>query len=123
MIRNGVDLSRGIVDLVNDGVLVNLTQHPINIILDNGTTLTIAPSGTVARVDCVRDQIADGIVTTVYLNTTDLPDQVPGKLLIVSALVRLAAPDRDDLVGPDSGPIGSIRDADGRIIGVRGITF
>lgn len=122
MIRNGVDLSRGIVDLVNDGILVNLTQHPINIILD-GTTLTIAPSGTVARVDCVRDQIADGIVTTKYLNTTDLPDQVRGRLLIVSALVRLAAPDRDDLVGPDSGPVGSVRDADGRIIGVRGITF
>ena len=122
MIRNGVDLTVGIRKLVDDGALINLTQHPINIILDD-TTLTIMPSGTVARVDTGRDQIADGIVTTVYGDVVDLPDKVTGKLLIVSALVRLAAPDRDDLVGPDSGPLGAVRNDAGQIIGVRGIQF
>lgn len=122
MIRNGVDLSKGIKKLVDDGALINLTQHPINIILDD-TTLIINPSGTVARVDTGRDQIADGIVTTVYGDIVDLPDKVPGRLLIVSTLVRLAAPNRDDLVGPDTSPQGTVRDADGRIIGVKGIQF
>ena len=122
MVRNGIDLTVGIRKLVDDGVLVNLTPHPLNIILDD-TTLTIMPSGVVPRVASDNVVVGPGIVTTKLGDVDGLPDPVPGKLLVVSALVRMALPDRDDLVGPDTSPQGAVRDADGRIIGVRGIQF
>lgn len=121
MKRNNVDLTVGIVDLVNNGVLINMTPHPLNIIIDD-TTLVIKPSGTVPRVTSDNVVVGPGIVTTKLGDVVDLPDKVPGKLLIVSALVRLAAPNRDDLVGPDTSPAGAVRNDDGQIIGVRGIT-
>ena len=122
MIRNGVDLTVGVVNLVNNGVLINMTPHPLNIIIDD-VTLTLDPSGTVPRVASDNVVVGPGIVTTKLGDVDGLPDLVPGKLLVVSALVRMALPDRDDLVGPDTSPQGAVRDADGRIIGVRGIQF
>lgn len=122
MIKNGVDLTVGVVNLVNNGVLVNMTPHPLNIIVDD-ITLTLDPSGTVPRVASDNVVVGPGIVTTKLGDVDGLPDPVPGKLLVVSALVRMALPNRDDLVGPDTSPQGAVRDADGRIIGVRGIQF
>lgn len=122
MIKNGVDLKVGVLDLVNNGVLVNMTPHPLNIIIDD-VTLTLDPSGVVPRVASDNVVVGPGIVTTKLGDVDGLPDPVPGKLLVVSALVRMALPDRDDLVGPDTSPQGAVRDADGRIIGVRGIQF
>ena len=122
MIKNGVDLTVGIKGLINNGSLVNMTPHPLNIIVGD-TTLTLDPSGVVPRVASENIKVADGIVTTKLGDVDGLPDQVPGKLLVVSALVRIALPDRDDLVGPDTSPQGAVRDADGRIVGVRGIQF
>ena len=122
MIRNGVDLTVGVVNLVNNGVLINMTPHPLNIIIDD-VTLTLDPSGTVPRVASDNVVVGPGIVTTKLGDVDGLPDPVPGKLLVVSALVRMALPDRDDLVGPDTSPQGAVRDADGRIIGVKGIQF
>ena len=122
MIKNGVDLTVGIKGLLDNGVLINMTPHPLNIIAGD-TTLTLEPSGIVPRVASENIKIADGIVTTKLGDVDGLPDQVPGKLLVVSVLVRMALPDRDDLVGPDTSPQGAVRDADGRIVGVRGIQF
>lgn len=122
MIKNGVDLTVGIKGLIENGSLVNMTPHPLNIIVGD-TTLTLDPSGIVPRVASENIKVAEGIVTTKLGDVDGLPDQVPGKLLVVSALVRMALPDRDDLVGPDTSPQGAVRDADGRIIGVRGIQF
>ena len=122
MVRNGIDLTVGIRKLVDDGVLVNLTPHPLNIIIED-VTLTLHPSGVVPRVTSDNVVVGPGIVTTKLGDVDGLPDPVPGKLLVVSALVRMALPDRDDLVGPDTSPQGAVRDADGRIIGVRGIQF
>ena len=122
MIKNGVDLTVGIKGLIDNGSLVNMTPHPLNIIVGD-TTLTLDPSGVVPRVASENIKVADGIVTTKLGDVDGLPDQVPGKLLVVSALVRMALPDRDDLVGPDTSPQGAVRDADGRIVGVRGIQF
>ena len=116
MIKNSVDLTVGIKGLIDSNVLVNMTPHALNIIVDDDTTVTVAPSGVVPV------KVADGIVTTKLGDVEGLPEVIPGKLLIVSALVKSAASNRDDLVGPDTSPTGAIRDDLGRIIGVRGIT-
>lgn len=122
MIKNGVDLSVGINELLKNNVLVNMTPHALNIVIDDEVTVTIEPSGVVPRVSTKIVKVADGIVTTKLGDVEGLPEVIPGKLLIVSALVKSAASNRDDLVGPDTSPTGAIRDDLGRIIGVRGIT-
>ena len=122
-IKNGVDLTQGIQSLVDGGQIINLTPHPLNIILDDGATVTVAPSGVVPRVASDNIQVAPGFVTTTLGDVDGLPDLQPGVLLVVSALVRAALPGRVDLIGPDTSPQGAVRDQDGRIIGVRGFQF
>ena len=41
-VKNGVNLLDGIATLVKGGKLVNLTPHPVNVILDDGSNITIA---------------------------------------------------------------------------------
>lgn len=122
-IKNGVNLLDGIVNLVNRGALVNLTPHPINIILDDGSNITIDPSGVVPRCSAANTVIAPGFTQSVLGDVTGLPDKVDGVLLIVGALIRTALPDRDDLIGPDTSPTGAVRNDQGQIIGVRGFQF
>ena len=123
-IKNGVDLTKGIANLVTGGNLVNLTPHPVNIILDGQDPIVIPPAGGVTpRVTSTSITVAPGFNTTVMGDVTDLPDKVDGVLLIVGALVRSTCPDRDDLVGPDTSPTGAVRDAAGMIIGARGFQF
>lgn len=70
-IKNGVNLLDGIKKLVDGGNLVNLTPHPINIILDNDTDpIVIAPSGIVPRVASTATTVAPGFVTTVMGDVT-----------------------------------------------------
>lgn len=120
MIKNGVDLTVGINELLKNNVLVNMTPHTLNIVINDEVTIAVAPSGIVPRVSTKIEKIADGIVTTKMGDVEGLPEVVPGKLLIVSALVK-AASDRDDLISPDTSPTGAVRDDNGRIVGVRGI--
>ena len=124
-LKNNVDLTLGIATLVNGGNLVNLTPHPVKVFLDGADDpIIIAPADApTPRVTSTAVTVAPGFVTTTFGDVTDLPDKVDGVLLIVSALVRSACPDRDDLVGPDTSPTGAIRNNDGQIIGVRGFQF
>ena len=123
-VKNGVNLNLGIAALVADNKLVNLTPHPINVILDDDSDpIVIAPSGIVPRVASTATVVAPGFVTTVMGDVTDLPDKKDGVLLIVGAMIRTALPDRDDLIGPDTSPTGAVRNGDGMIIGVRGFQF
>lgn len=122
-IKNGVNLLDGIVKLVDGGKLVNLTPHPVNVILDDGNSITIDPSGVVPRCSAANTVIAPGFTQSVLGDVTGLPDKRDGVLLIVGALIRSACPDRDDLIGPDTSPTGAVRNADGMIIGVRGFQF
>lgn len=124
-IKNNVNLNLGIAALVAGGHLINLTPHPVNIFLDGADDpITIAPADApTPRVTTTATVVAPGFVTTVMGDVTDLPDKVPGKLLIVGALIRTACPDRDDLIGPDTSPTGAVRDAAGMIIGARGFQF
>lgn len=103
---------------------MNLTPHPVNIILDNDSDpIVIAPSGVVPRCSAANTVVAPGFTQSVLGDVTGLPDKVDGVLLIVGTLIRSACPDRDDLIGPDTSPTGAVRNADGQIIGVRGFQF
>ena len=104
--------------------LVNLTPHSVTLI-GNERTLTVPPSGTVAR--CATDRrvvdtiVVDGVVIPVTATTMGdiegLPPAEPGTLLIVSRVVAEAARERTDLVIPDD----TVRDEQGRIIGCRAL--
>ena len=123
-IKNGVNLNLGIAKLVNDGALVNLTPHPVNIFLnDDDDPIVIAPSGVVPRCSAANTVVAPGFTQSVLGDVTGLPDKVDGVLLIVGALIRTACPDRDDLIGPDTSPTGAVRNDSEQIIGVRGFQF
>lgn len=105
--------------------LVNLTQHDINIIYENGSVV-IPASGQVARVNSTAIETGqiEGIpvVQTIYSDVDGLPDEEEGTVYIVSTLVLQALKanniDRIDCVAPNTSPGSAVRDEQGRIIGV-----
>jgi hypothetical protein len=101
-------------------MLVNCTPHVVAIHAGD-RVLEIAPSGVCPRLTPVRTELpaTDGIPTvhTALGAVVGLPDAVEGTYLIVSALVMSACPDRPDLRSPGE----AVRDADGRIVGCRGL--
>tara|TARA_R110000782_G_C14750697_1_gene407124 strand:+ start:852 stop:1166 length:315 start_codon:yes stop_codon:yes gene_type:complete len=98
----------------------NLTPHKITIRHEYGSEEIIQPSGDVARVSIESTVVSviAGIVIrrAVPGEITGLPTQ-SDEPLIVSAHVRLAAPDRTDLFSPGE----LIRDADGNPIACDGL--
>lgn len=100
---------------------VNLTPHTLNIIEEDGSVYTLPPSGQVARVATERRivNIIDGIeiFETVFGEVVGLPERNRNDLLIVSALVAQRT-DRTDVYSPGE----LVRDADGKVIGCRGLT-
>lgn len=122
-IVNGVDLTKGIETLKKEGVIINCTSHPVNIVLEEeGKILTFMPSGTEPRCATEVKEIAPGFKATTYGEVENLPEIVEGKLLIVSALVRNRS-GREDLIGPDTSPSGKVVDSEGVLIGVKGFTL
>ena len=107
--------------------IVNLTPHVLNFMPEgpDGPTVTIPPSGIVARCATSRVQVdtvtVDGI--TIPVNRTQfgtvagLPDPQPDTIFVVSALVAQAVPDRSDVFIVDD----AVRDDQGRIIGARAL--
>lgn len=101
--------------------LVNLTPHVINV-----GNLAIAPSGAIARVasatEVVEQIFVDGnavdIVQTKFGSPQGLPAPEEGVYFLVSSLVRLAAPERVDLLSPGE----QTRDAQGRVTGCKNLT-
>jgi len=91
----------------------------------DGPTVTIPPSGLVARCATNRVQVdtvyIDGI--SVPINRTQfgavegLPDPQPDTIYIVSSVVAQAVPERDDVFIVDD----AVRDEQGRIIGARAL--
>jgi len=68
------------------------------------------PAGNVDGIPCV-----DMVITGVQ----DLPDPVPGVVLIVSAFVLQQFPERTDLVSPDTRNGSASKDFTGRVTTVR----
>ena len=103
--------------------IVNLTPHALNLMPEgpDGPTVTIPPSGIVAR--CATSRVQVGTVTvdsiaipvnrTQFGAVTGLPDPQPDTIYIVSAVVAQAVPDRSDVFIVDD----AVRDEQGRIIG------
>jgi hypothetical protein len=105
--------------------LVNCVSHDVVIVANDGATITIPPSGAVARCTVTRsvvgtvtiDAVTVPVTATVLGQVVDLPQPEPETLYIVSRVVAEAARDRDDLVVPDD----VIRDDQGRIIACRAL--
>lgn len=103
--------------------LLNLTPHPLTLVGENGT-LTVPPSGQVARLAVTRTACApvtvDGVTLPVSRTTlgeiVNLPAPAPGVILVVSALVAEAAA-RADVMSPGE----LLRDSSGAVIGARGL--
>ena len=107
--------------------LVNLTPHALNLMPAGpaGPTVTIPPSGQVAR--CAVDRVQVDTVTvngvsvpvnqTQFGSVSDLPDPQPDTIFVVSALVAQAVPDRPDVFIVDD----AVRDNQGRIIGAKAL--
>jgi hypothetical protein len=97
--------------------LINLTPHAIN---ETTTGATFAPSGTVARVSTTLTPAGEvagiPLFSRAFGEVVDLPAPVEGVLLIVSALVADASPDRLDLVSPGE----LVRDDKGQPVGCKG---
>lgn len=106
--------------------ITNLTPHSIRIFAADGTTeiATIPPSGSVARVAMTR-KFAGNLATEggipLYQSkagaVTGLPDAAPGVCYVVSTLVRLAVPNREDVFSPGD----LVRDGNGQPVGCKGL--
>lgn len=101
--------------------IINLTPHAINVEA-NGVKKTYPASETPARVSFKSLVVGkvDGFLLskTEYGEVTGLPEQEANTYYIVSMLVKAAAPNRNDLICPDSGR--AYRDSDGNIVSVPG---
>lgn len=101
--------------------VVNLTPHMVSVIDQMGRSVDFQPSGQVAR--CTTRSVMVGTLGTMTLwssvfgAVTGLPEPVGGTFYLVSQVVRLALPERQDLVSP--GEI--VRDADGKPVGCKGL--
>lgn len=105
--------------------IVNLTPHALNFLdAENRVVLTVPSSG-VARAAQRRETIGwvelDGVTLPVTRSAfgavEGLPAQEADTIYIVSAITAQAVPERGDVFIVDD----SVRDENGRIIGVRGL--
>ena len=99
---------------------INLTQHDLTILLENGDGLVLPASGEVARVTFSTQQVneVDGIpiYKTIYEpEITGLPEPKAGTIFIVSSLAAQTAK-RHDVLAPTE----LIRDDDGQVIAAGG---
>jgi len=110
--------------------LVNLTPHEV-VVYDaaGNVVLRVPPAGRVARV-ATREELVGSVngvpvFKTTYTEVEGLPEPEPSTVYIVSLLVLQALQahgiKRGDVVAPNTSPTpnGAVRDAQGRIIGVR----
>lgn len=102
---------------------INLTPHAISIRNEAGEEiLALPPSGQVARVAEQRENL--GLLAGVEITRASygavegLPEPRPGVAYIVSGMVLAACQDRADVFAPGV----PVRDAEGRIVGARGLS-
>ena len=99
---------------------VNLTQHDLTIVLEDGDDLVLPASGEVARVTFSTQQVdeIDGIPVykTVYEpEVAGLPEPEGGTIFIVSSLAAQTVKRKDVLA-----PTQPIRDDDGQVVAAGG---
>lgn len=101
---------------------VNLTQHNLTIVFENGDDLVLPASGEVARVTFSTQQVdeIDGIpiFKTVYEpEVVGLPEPEDGTIFVVSSLAAQTVK-RPDVLAPTK----LIRDDDGQVIAAGGFS-
>lgn len=105
--------------------IINLTPHALNFLdAENRVVLTVPSSG-VARAAQRRESIGtidtDGatlpVTRSAFGAVEGLPAEQDDVIYVVSALTAQAVPEREDVFIVDD----SVRDENGRIIGVRGL--
>ena len=105
--------------------IVNLTPHPVKIILANDITLEFPPSEQPARANEKRikndeveyNQFCIPVNEVQLGDVKNLPEPNPDTIYIVSRIVADACPDRNDLYIPDE----TVRDNEGNIKGCRAL--
>ena len=105
--------------------IVNLTPHALNFLDAENRVMLTVPSSGVARAAQRRESIGtidtDGVTLPVTRSTfgavEGLPAPEAGTIYVVSAITAQAVPEREDVLIVDD----SVRDENGRIIGVRGL--
>jgi hypothetical protein len=102
--------------------MINLTPHPITLQLPDGSRVTFAPSGTVARVSTT--ELDAGTVAGVPVirralgKAAGLPTALRHDPVIVSSMVLATLPaGTRGVYAPDTGPT-AIRDAAGQVVAV-----
>lgn len=101
---------------------VNLTQHDLTIVLENGDDLVLHASGEVARVAFSTQQVdeIDGIpiYKTIYEpEIVGLPEPQDGTIFVVSSLTAQTIK-RPDVLAPTK----LIRDDDGQVVAAGGFS-
>ena len=104
-------------------MITNLTPHTLNLFdLGGNPVAEIPPSGEIARVKALREQIGDyervPLFTTIFGEVDGLPAPKPNTIYVVSGLVRAAVPSRGDVFSPGE----LVRDDGGKVIGAKGLT-
>lgn len=111
---------------------INLCPHPVHLVGDNGAVVTFAESGNIARVDVRREKrkvtldIAEGIQLSMevceieHASVINLPEPTEGVLYITSSYVSQFAK-RPDVICPNTDST-ALKDADNRVIGVKGFS-
>ena len=101
--------------------MLNLTPRAITVRAPDGTDHVFQPSGTIARVSMLEQQIGVCAVTRapVTTRTAGAPFGLPayGTPCIVSAMVLAACPGRSGVFAPDTGAT-AIRDDRGQVVAV-----
>ena len=110
--------------------IINLTPHDVNIVNDDGETITIITiehSNEQARVACTEEQIGvlgtDGIplFRQVYGKIEGLPEPSADAYYIVSAMIVAAAEAEGRSTSDLLTPAGQIRNEQGQVVGCRGL--
>ena len=100
---------------------INLTPHKLNLVANDGSQVSIDPSGTVARVSSSMKPttVINGIQVfqPSYGEVENIPAAEDGKVFIVSRMVKDRIPERTDVLVPGN----PVRDEAGNIIGSKGL--
>ena len=102
--------------------IINLNQHSINILDENGNINMIFPcSDMVARCTESRKKVGEingvPITETVYGEVVDMPQPKEGVIYLTNYTVRRKYPERDDLYYPNE-----VIRQEGKIIGCKSLT-
>jgi len=105
----------------------NLTPHPINIYLRDGTILTLPRDPWMARRVPTRDDPIGMVMGIPFWNDLDfvikgLPDPVEGTIYVTSASTASFIK-RPDVMSVNSGPSHAVYDSHHRQVGVRGLLY